>query len=129
MTAPRDIDDYRASIEEALVYADHSHTFEDVRDMVHAGRLQFWPGAHSVIITEILDYPRYKALNYFLAGGGSLAEMEAMTPGIEAWARSMGCDRAVMTGRLGWERTFITRDGWRQKPLAVYEKTLSVEGR
>lgn len=96
--------------------------------MVGSGRLQFWPGRSSVIITEIIEYPRYKVLNFFLAGGGSLAELQAMTPLIEEWGRLNGCKKATLVGRKGWERTFISRDGWR-KTLSVFEKPLSGEGR
>lgn len=114
---------FRPQLEAALAYTDNSHCFEDVAAEVASGALQYWPGARSVIITEIIVTPGYKALGFFLAGG-DLAELEMMYPRVEAWGRSMGCDRAVMTGRRGWERSFLTRrSGWRQT-LVVYEKTL-----
>lgn len=68
-------------------------------------------------------YPRRKVLNFFLAGG-NLAEIEAMYPPIEAWGREQGCSAASMTGRAGWERTFLTRTGW-QRTLAVLQKELT----
>lgn len=112
---------YRDYIERALKHADGSHTFDDVRDLVESGRLQFWPGPSSVVITEIIEYPRYKVLNFFLAGG-NLVELEAMYPKIEEWGRSVGCDRAALTGRKGWERSFLTqKEGW-QPRLEVFEK-------
>lgn len=122
------LEEYRGAINDALRYADDSHTFEDIRDMVASGRLQFWPGKDSVIITEILEYPRYKVLHFFLAGGGSLAELQRMTPLVEEWGRTQGCKKASLIGRKGWERTFITRDGWVQTH-SVFEKPLSGEGR
>ena len=125
-TPIRNIEDYRGPIEEALRYADDSHTFDDIRDMVESGRLQFWPGDKSVIISEIIEYPRYKVLHFFLAGGGSLAELQRMTPLIEEWGHTQGCRKASLTGRKGWERTFILRDGWRHT-LSVFEKSLDVE--
>lgn len=122
------LEEYRGAINDALRYAYDSHTFEDIRDMVASGRLQFWPGKDSVIITEILEYPRYKVLHFFLAGGGSLAELQRMTPLVEEWGRTQGCKKASLVGRKGWERTFITRDGWVQTH-SVFEKPLSGEGR
>lgn len=105
------------------MYTGGTHTFEDVRAGVEAGTLQYWPGVHSAIITEILQYPRSLALNFFLAGG-SQTELEAMYPRIEAWGREQGCTTAVMTGRKGWERSFLTRkESWEPK-LVVYEKAL-----
>lgn len=118
--------EYRSQIEAALAYADDSHDFEDVAASVASGNMQYWPGVRSVIVTEIIVYPRYKALNFFLAGG-DLAELEFMYPRVEAWGRMMGCDRAVLTGRKGWERSFLTRrEGW-HPTLAVFEKPLRGE--
>lgn len=117
-----DIRTHRRYIEAALEYADGTYTFEDVERDVHAGRLQFWPGETSAVITEIIDYPQQRALNYFLAGG-NLAELEAMWPVIETWGRSQGCTHALFTGRKGWERTFVRRIGFQPK-LVVFTKEL-----
>ena len=93
-----DLDAARPYIEAALLYAKGSHTFEDVKADVEDGVMQFWPGVHSAIITEIIAYPRYRVLNFFLAGGNR-AELEAMYPGIEQWGKANGCTRAAMLGR------------------------------
>lgn len=128
MTQQPEIEGFRRYIEEALQYAGGTHTFEDVRAAVADGRMQLWPGVHSVVITEIITYPQYKALNFFLAGGerNSLAEFEAMEPLINAWGHAQGCRVACFTGRRGWERTFLSRTGWRSS-LVVLEKSLDGE--
>lgn len=121
MTAPT-IHERRAQIEAALEYAGGTHAFEDIVAGVAAGEMQFWPGPNSAVVTEVKQWPRKRCLHIFLAGG-NLAEIEAMSHGILAWGRSIGCSDAVFIGRKGWERTFLTRDGWRQT-LAVMEKEL-----
>lgn len=118
-----DISVHRCYIEAALKYADGSHMFEDVAAAVAAGRMQYWPGPSSAIITEILDYPQYKALNFFLAGG-NLPELERMTPLILEWGKAQGCKKALFAGRRGWERTFLTRSGWGVSDLVVLEKAI-----
>jgi hypothetical protein len=119
MTA--DLERFRDYIEEALDHADGSHSFEDVKAAVDEGQLFFWSGPNSVIITEIIEYPQYKTLHFFIAGG-KLAELEAMYPLVEEWGRTQGCDRATLAGRKGWERSFLTqRENWLPK-LVVYEK-------
>lgn len=120
-----DICDYRRYIEDALEYAGQSHTFEDVVAMVASGEAQFWPLPHSAIVTEIVVEPRKKRLNFFLAGG-VLAELEAATPLILEWGRERGCTSATLIGRKGWERTFLSRTGWKSG-LVVLEKDLSHE--
>lgn len=114
---------YRQYIEGALAYAGGTHTYDDIREGVEQGRLQFWPGIHSAAISEIITYPRSRVLNIILAGG-NLAEIEAGMPTLLEWARTQGCTSASLTGRKGWERTFLTRTGWAPSSLVVFEKQL-----
>lgn len=131
MTAPPldiaaiDISAYRRYIEDALEYAGRSHTFDDVVAAVASGAAQFWPGPSSVIITEIIREPQKTRLHFWLAGG-TLPELEQMTPVILDWGRAHGCDAATLTGRKGWERTFLSRTGW-TSTLVVLEKDLTDE--
>lgn len=118
-----DITAHRAQIEAALGYAGGTHTFEDIRAAVEAGSLQYWPGPNSAILTEIIQYPQKRVLNFFLAGGNA-AEIETMYPEVEAWGRARGCTGAAFTGRKGWERTFLKHRGWEPK-LVVFEKDLT----
>lgn len=122
MTQP--LEAYEAQICAALHYSGGTHTFSDVRDAVQAGSLQFWPGPQSVIITEIIDYPRKRILNFFLAGG-NLAELEAMYPLVDEWGRAQGCSGAITLCRKGWKRTFLTRSqGWTETHVQL-EKVFS----
>lgn len=117
------IEAFKCYIERALEYSGGTHTFDDIRDAVAADKLRYWPGVDSVIITEILTTPRKKILNVFLAGG-NLAELEAMTAGLQTWARdTQGCTLAQLTGRRGWARTYLTRTGWAETSV-VFEKEL-----
>lgn len=91
--------------------------------MVERNEAIFWPGPNSVVVTQIIEHPQSRTLHFFLAGG-NLAELEVMYPLIEQWGRERGCTAATMTGRKGWERTFLTkREGWKSK-LVVMSKEL-----
>lgn len=98
-------------VEAALIFAGGSHTRQDVWDMVAKEKAQLWFGPDSIIVTEIQTTPRMKILHFWLAGG-SLGELERMYPLIEEWGVAMGCTQATLTGRKGWERTFLQRLGW-----------------
>ena len=117
-----DVSRYRPQIEAALVYADATHAYDDVARMIAAGELQLWPGPASCIVTEVIRFPRKTVLNFFLAGG-TLRELEAMAPLVCAWGKTQGCDAATFTGRKGWARTFLTRQGW-TAPLTFYARPL-----
>lgn len=113
----------RPLIDRALNFSGGTHTFDDVCQMVSEGRLQYWPGPNSIVVTEIIEYPRKRTLHFFLAAG-NVAELEVMYPKIEEWGRLHGCDSATLTGREGWVRSFLSRkEGWHQK-LVVMAKDL-----
>ena len=110
-------------IEEALEYADGTHTLDDVRQGIESGHLQLWPCPTSCIITQINIFPHQKELHFFLAGG-NLDELRPVYPIIEEWGRSIGCTRATFIGRKGWERVFMREvEGW-SAPLVYYTKDL-----
>lgn len=110
------------ALSRALRYAG-SHSVEDIELGVAEGRFQQWPGEESCIITELLQTPLRKTVHFFLAEG-NLTELEAMTPGILDWARSIGCTHASLVGREGWRRvSWMLKDGWRFKYILM-EKEL-----
>ena len=120
--ATSDFERCRKYLEAALEHAGGTHTIDDVRAGIEDGRLQLWPGVHSAIVTELLQHPRQRILHFFLAGG-SLEELQAMTPPILDWGRTQGCSRAALFGRPGWSRSFLTKEGWRPTAV-VMEKVL-----
>lgn len=111
MEAPLTLAEARPHIEAALTYAGGTHLYEDIAEMVADGRLQFWPGPHSAIVTEIIEYPRCRSLHFFLAGG-RIEELRLMLPPILAWGKAHGCSHATLTGRKGWTRSFLVDEGW-----------------
>jgi hypothetical protein len=93
-------------LEAALLRAGSTHDW--VRDVVPRlcdGRAQWHStqDGRGAIVTELLDYPNYRVVNYWL-GAGELAACRSLVPGIEAWARGEGCVRAIGLGRPAWRR-------------------------
>lgn len=89
-------------IEPALEYTRGTHTIDDITSGIASGQFQFWPGKNAAIVTEIYEYPRLKALNFFLLGGDGDEIFERLRPVVEAWAANeMGCTRFFGVGRMG----------------------------
>ena len=101
----------RQHVAAALEYSGGTHQFEDVLEMVEKNQLQVWPATQSIVLTEIIVYPRLKNLHYFLAGG-DLDELSRMRPMIESWGKSLGCTRVSLAGRRGWAKTFLKDEGY-----------------
>ena len=101
----------RHHVEAALEYSGGTHNFDDIAEMVADNRLQLWPAKDSVVLTEIIVYPRLKNLHYFLAGG-DLDELSRMRPLIESWGKSLGCTRVTLAGRRGWQKSFLKDEGY-----------------
>ena len=112
-------DDEKARrFERALALAGNTHTPADVIDKVRANRAQCWNNGDSVIVTEILVYPRVKACNYWLLGG-RLHECLELQATIDAWAKGEGCSVATATGRMGWLAVTKMPLGTAWKPRGV----------
>jgi len=91
-------------IEAALEYSQGTHTADDVLEQISTGELQLWPGQNSVVVTQIITFPRKKVLHIFLAGGNQ-KELKEMDPYVVQWAKDQGCTALTFTGRLGWSRS------------------------
>ena len=114
MTDEEDLERLRHHVEAALEYSGGTHGIEDIAEGLKKGRFQLWPADDSVVVTEIIVYPRLKNLHFFLAGG-DLDELKRMRPHIEAWGKQIGCTRVTLAGRKGWARTFLADEGYAPK--------------
>lgn len=114
MTDEEDLQRLRHHVEAALEYSGGTHGIEDIAEGLKKGRFQLWPADDSVVVTEIIVYPRLKNLHFFLAGG-DLDELRLMRPLIEQWGKSMGCTRVSLAGREGWSKTFLRDEGYKPK--------------
>lgn len=112
MTDWTEFDRCKKLLEDALEYNNTGQTLEDVKRGLHSGEYILWPGENSVVVTEHFDGPLGKFLNFFLAAG-EMSELEAMLPGIEAYAKLSGVSRITLYGRRGWERSFLRDQGYK----------------
>lgn len=94
---------YAPLLQQALDRAGNLHSLDDVRERVAEGHAQMWAGRLSVMITEVLDYPRYKVLNVWLAAG-DLNEITRAGKQLDKFAELVGAKAIHMNGRLGWQR-------------------------
>ena len=90
-------------IEAALAYSGDTHSLLHVVDAIKDGSAQFFPLENSVIVTEIVDYPKRAVCRIWLAGG-EMDELIEAEKSIVEWAKSHGCDGMEIIGRKGWER-------------------------
>ena len=76
----------------------------------------------SVMLTEIVDFPRERHYHMFL-GGGDLEEILAMHPQVEKAALDAGCVKLSVTGRRGWVKALIPH-GWEEKHTTVHKNLI-----
>jgi hypothetical protein len=79
--------------------------------LVRANKAQFWTHGDGTILTELLEYPQFKACQYWVISG-SLPDCLALDASISDWARGEGCAVATAAGRRGWGRVAAPY-GWR----------------
>jgi hypothetical protein len=105
-------------IEDALRRAGGTHRlFPDVMKLLETGAAQMFQEEHGVVITEVMQHPRLRELNVWLAAG-QLEDCVRLQPQIEAFARMNDCDRIIGRGRRGWERICASRMG--MQPAGVF---------
>lgn len=68
-----------------------------------AGRVQLWAGETGALVTELASDGDGPCLHIWL-GGGDLQGILALRPGLEAYARGLGCHSVTIDGRPGWSR-------------------------
>ena len=71
---------------------------------IRQGRFQLWKGEGSAIVTNVADAGNGKHLVWLFAGGDLQEITKELKPQIENWAKSIGCQRASMTARVGWSK-------------------------
>lgn len=113
-------EDYRKQIEGALKYSGGTHTFEDIMHGVADGSMQAWVNGDTIAITEIIVYPRAKALHVFLAGGNKEKLFDMIDTAWE-WGQSIGCTKMTLAGRKGWTK-LMGKYGFKTT-LTVMEKS------
>ena len=66
-----------------------------------ANRAHLWLGDGAAMVLQLLRPP---PVAHIWLAGGDLAGLMAMRGGLEAWARSQGCEAITINGRRGWQR-------------------------
>ena len=96
----------------AMAVAGDTYTLEDILHEINEGTMQSFAEGESWVVTQIVDFPRKRYLEIVFAVG-DLADLNAIYPRLEVFARDNLCDGMRAFGRKGWMRQFeIDRAGW-----------------
>jgi len=82
---------------------------EDVIESIRSGGSQLWmlwsDHVEAIIITEVVDYPKFKACQIQLCVGENKKAWVHKIREIEKWAKSIGCSKMeIPFARQGWAR-------------------------
>lgn len=94
---------YAPMLQAALDAGGNTHALADVRELIEDDCAQLWVGPNSAAVTEVLEYPRFRALHVWLAAG-DLGEVVAGDSLIAQFAKDIEAQRITVDGRLGWKR-------------------------
>ena len=96
-------------VAEAVSHSSGRFDAQDIRDLAESGRFQLW--VHNdgcaidlVLVTEVVAWPRRKALSVVLLTGEHREKWLSYLPELEKFAKSQGCDLIEAWARPGWER-------------------------
>lgn len=84
-------------------------TVETLSHEVNGDTAQLWIVAHrgseelsGACVTQINDYPDYRALEYIALGGEDFDLWSGIAEFMEGFAKEHGCDYVLVQGRKGW---------------------------
>lgn len=101
---------HRQHILNALDHSDHAFSESDILLSVVSGEMQVWSGDMSILVTQVREYPNFKAVSMVVAGG-DLEELRDMEKVVIGFAKEAGITKAcIIDGRKGWLRAL---DGYR----------------
>jgi len=83
-----------------------------LRTEILSGEAQLWAGEGGALVTQCIEGPEGRSLHVWLAGG-RLDTILSLRPGVEAWARGLGCADVTIEGRSGWARV-LSAHGYRR---------------
>jgi hypothetical protein len=116
-----------ADIEAALERSSGRMTAEDVFTDVSRGTKQLWLGADTkinvVVVTEVIQWPRKRALSIVLATGKDRDDWLQHMDTLEDFARSHDCDFLETWARPGWEKIL----GWKKTHVLLEKRLEHVE--
>jgi len=115
-------DEFRKRLERAIRENGDLATPKDIAEAVEKGTMQSFVNNDSMIVTEVVEFPRGKVLNCVLLVG-VMEDCMAMLDGIADFAREHGCMSMRAQGRKGWVR-ILPNYGWKQKPVVTFERAL-----
>lgn len=108
-------------IADALEYCNGTHDLQDVADQIARGELQLWPANETALVSQIITYPKRKAIHIFLAGG-NIDELINMEESVFTWAKMQGCDMLTFSGRLGWSRSKLKNRGYKADHMMLVKE-------
>lgn len=108
-------------IADALEYCNGTHDLQDVADQIARGELQLWPANETALVSQIITYPKRKAIHIFLAGG-NIDELINMEESVFTWAKMQGCDMLTFSGRLGWSRSKLKQRGYKADHMMMVKE-------
>ena len=120
--AKLDPEELNRRLARALEVGGNTYSPDDIMDACSEGRMQAWMQGDSLVVTELLTFPRAKAVNIVIAVG-LLDDVMSLQPEIEAFGRAHGCKVMRMEGRKGWARV-LPRHGWREDNKVIFERAL-----
>lgn len=109
-------------LDRALQSAGYTHTLQDIIDEINAGTMQSFVFRDSWAVTCILDTPRRRVLEIFMAVG-RLRDMPELEHRITEYARENDVTLMRTYGRFGFKAT-AKNLGWRSVQT-VFTKELS----
>ena len=93
-------------LNKAIEKAEGGWEIEDVKISCDIGEYILWivRNGKAAVILEVSEYHNGKQCDIVMIGGDIMNEWIDELDEIEGWAKRVGCNRMILTGRIGWQK-------------------------
>ena len=109
-------------LEKALAASpDYFDTILDVYANLQTPEYHLWVADDAAVVSRYVPTPDGSKLHIWLTGG-KMAGVKAIAPLAESFAHQLGCKSMTAQGRVGWQRSFLTRSGWKVSQVELRKR-------
>lgn len=122
-------DKVKDALSEALYCDSGGISIDDIKNALDGQQMQLWcvhdGDMKAVIVTEIVDYPQYRAARFVAVTGDNMQEwLDLLIDTISRWGAEKGAHAIEFAGRLGWKKVLEPK-GF-TNPLLMMTKFIEV---
>lgn len=93
-------------LKQAIKRSEGRYSLQEIKYGCQLGEYVLWVvrNGKAAVVLEVSDYTHGKQCEIIMIGGEYMDTWIAELEEIESWCSRIGCNRMILTGRMGWQK-------------------------